>query len=73
MRGLQFVVGDLMNYGVDAYGEMASQIIDAADWDEGTVGVYQWLAKSVPENADGWIDSRNGVGAPCGRGATRRA
>lgn len=47
-RGWQFLVGDLIAYGEDAYGEEAAQLIDAAEWDETSVAVYVWLAKRIP-------------------------
>jgi hypothetical protein len=47
-RGLQFAVGDWLNYGEDKFGEMAAQVIDARDWTEETVRVYRWVSARVP-------------------------
>ncbi len=47
-RGLQFMVGDWIRYGETAYGELASQVIDARAWSDETVRNYLWVAKNVP-------------------------
>jgi hypothetical protein len=45
---LQFAVGDWLNYGEDAFGEKAAQVVDAERWDEQTLRVYRWTAAKVP-------------------------
>lgn len=44
----QFSVGDFVNYVEDAFGEQASQIVDASNWSESTLKVYRWVCKQVP-------------------------
>ena len=44
----QFSVGDFINYVEDAFGEQASQIVDASNWSESTLKVYRWVCKQVP-------------------------
>jgi hypothetical protein len=48
VRGIAFLVGDLIRYGEARFGEMAAQIIDARSWQPETVRVYKWLAENVP-------------------------
>jgi hypothetical protein len=47
-RGLQFAVGDWLNFGETRFGELAAQVIDARSWREETVNVYRWVAAKVP-------------------------
>jgi hypothetical protein len=50
---IQFWVADAIHYGESRWGELASQVIDAAQWAETTVNVYRWAASKVPpENRD---------------------
>jgi len=47
-RGIQFAIGDFLNYGEDRYGEDASQVIDAeSGWSLKTIAVYRWLAARI--------------------------
>jgi hypothetical protein len=48
LHGLQFAIGDWLNYGEAQYGELAAQAIDARDWSPETVRVYRWVAAKVP-------------------------
>jgi hypothetical protein len=48
MKGLEFAVGDWLNYGEAKYGELAAQVVDARDWAPETVRVYRWVAAKVP-------------------------
>ena len=42
-------LGDFVNFAEAAYGEKASQILDAADgWAKATRKVYAWVCKNVP-------------------------
>jgi len=45
---LPWVIGALVNYGEDRFGEQASQIIDSAGWAEDTIRVYCWVERQVP-------------------------
>jgi hypothetical protein len=47
-RGLAFLVGDLIRFGEERFGEMAAQVIDARSWRPETVRAYCWLAEKVP-------------------------
>jgi hypothetical protein len=47
-RGLAFLVGDLIRFGEDKFGELAAQVIDARSWKPETVRAYTWLAEKVP-------------------------
>ena len=50
-RGIQFAIGDFINWAEDAYGEEAAQIIDYSDgWNEKTCNVYRWVAKRIARN-----------------------
>jgi hypothetical protein len=50
-RGIQFFVGDMINWGQERFGEHAAQWVDARDWKEETVRAYTWVAKKVaPED-----------------------
>jgi hypothetical protein len=43
-----WALGDFANYLEDHYGEQAAQILDHERFSESTLGVYRWVAKSVP-------------------------
>ncbi len=47
-RGIAFLVGDLIRYGEERFGELAAQIIDARHWRPETVRAYVWLSEKVP-------------------------
>lgn len=48
-RGIQFAIGDFINYALEHLGEDAAyQIVDyASGWDEKTCAVYAWIAKRI--------------------------
>ncbi len=47
-RGIQFAIGDYLNFIDDHLGERASQIVDYTEgWSEKTCSVYSWLAKRI--------------------------
>lgn len=47
-RGIQFMVGDWLNWGEANFGELAAQVIDARSWSPSTVAVYRHVAGKVP-------------------------
>lgn len=47
--GIAWLVGDWLNSGEKAFGEMASQAIDAEQWKPETVRVYRWVCEKVPK------------------------
>lgn len=45
---LMWLVGDLLNYGADRWGEDSSQVLDAADYADGSLRVAGWVARKFP-------------------------
>lgn len=45
---LQWWIGDWLNIGEAAFGERASQAMDATGWELKTVLQYRWVAAAVP-------------------------
>lgn len=47
-RGIQFAIGDFLNYIDEHLGERASQIVDYSEgWSKKTCDVYSWIAKRI--------------------------
>lgn len=47
-KGIQFSIGDFLNYIEDHFGERASQIVDYSEgWSEKTCAVYSWIARRI--------------------------
>lgn len=46
--GVMWWLGDLLNYGENAYGEAFSQVLNASGYREGTLRNAKWVAASVP-------------------------
>lgn len=45
--GVQWWVGDWMNYGEGQFGEKYAQAIDATGWSISTLEVYAWVCKKI--------------------------
>jgi len=48
-RNIQFLLGDILNYGDDRFGEQAAQIQDDLGYDYGTLADLKWVAKRIPK------------------------
>jgi hypothetical protein len=49
-RKLPFYVGDLLNYGIDNFGEKCWQVISELEYAPETLGNYQRVAKKITED-----------------------
>lgn len=50
-NGLQWAVGDFVNFSESLHGESAAQLWDATEWKDSTIRVYRWVAAKVaPSN-----------------------
>ena len=47
-NSLHFIIGDWLNYGEAAYGEMYSQALDQTGWAYQTLNDIAWVARAVP-------------------------
>lgn len=48
-KGIQFAIGDAINYFEGRFGEKAAQIVDATGYAFESARNYSWVAKRVPE------------------------
>jgi len=46
-HGIQWCIGDWLNYGEQAFGEQAAQAIDATGWAIDTLNQYRWVCARV--------------------------
>ena len=46
-NGLQWAVGDFVNFSESLHGESAAQLWDVTEWKESTIRVYRWVAAKV--------------------------